>query len=140
MAEQSNPNELDIDRWNSWAHVGSNTVAVGDLPQLIGEVYRTLATLGAHGALPERPEPAVPVKKSITPDYIVCLEDGKKLKMLKRHLKTAYDHYSRNSIATLGSAGRLSDGRPELRASIGARLAKKIGLGTRPRRRRRGAS
>ena len=91
MTDQTNPNELlaltaDIVA----AHVGSNSVPVGDLPQLIGEVYRTLATLGAHGAIPVRPDPAVPVKKSITPDYIICLEDGKKLKMLKRHLKSSY--------------------------------------------------
>lgn len=92
MAEQTNSNELLALTANIVAaHVGSNSVPVGDLPQLIGEVYRTLATLGTHGALPERPEPAVAVKKSITPDYIICLEDGKKLKMLKRHLKTAYD-------------------------------------------------
>ena len=71
------------------AHVSNNTVAVSDLPDLIQQVYRTLASVEtATSAMQERPEPAVPIKKSVTNDYIVCLEDGKKLKMLKRHLKT----------------------------------------------------
>ena len=73
------------------AHVGNNPVPVGDLPRLIQDVYRTLTSIGVEPGAPERPKPAVPVKKSIYPDYIVCLEDGKKLKMLKRHLKTAYN-------------------------------------------------
>ncbi|MEM1021803.1 MAG: MucR family transcriptional regulator [Sphingomonadales bacterium] len=74
------------------SHVSNNTVAVSDVPNLIKQVYQSLATLET----PEeeeapRPEPAVSIRKSIQPDYIVCLEDGKKLKMLKRHLKTRYD-------------------------------------------------
>src|SRR5207249_1371853 len=74
------------------AHVSNNTVAVSDLPQLINQVYNSLANIGAAPTAPaERPQPAVPIKKSVNPDYIVCLEDGKKLKMLKRHLKTAYN-------------------------------------------------
>jgi predicted transcriptional regulator len=75
------------------AYVGQNAVAREDLPVLIQQVYRTLATIEGPGTnlLSERPQPAVPIKKSVTPDYIVCLEDGKKLKMLKRHLKTAYN-------------------------------------------------
>src|SRR5438128_12133335 len=73
------------------AHVSNNTVSVGDLPQLINQVYNSLANIGSAPPAPaERPQPAVPVKKSVYPDYIVCLEDGKKLKMLKRHLKTSY--------------------------------------------------
>ena len=74
------------------AHVSNNTVALGDLPTLIEQVYRSLANVGVEPVpTEERPQPAVPIKKSVTPDYIVCLEDGKKLKMLKRHLKTVYD-------------------------------------------------
>src|SRR3979490_2998094 len=74
------------------AHVSNNTVAVADLPQLINQVYQSLSTIGtAPAPAAERPQPAVSIKKSVHPDYIVCLEDGKKLKMLKRHLKTAYD-------------------------------------------------
>src|SRR5258708_39504531 len=74
------------------ALVSNNTVPAAALPHLINQVYQSLSNIGA-GTVPvaERPQPAVSVKKSITPDYIVCLEDGKKLKMLKRHLKTAYD-------------------------------------------------
>ena len=73
------------------AHVGNNRVAIADLPGLIQDIYKTLLTVGTSQALPEKPKPAVPVKKSVFPDYIICLEDGKKLKMLKRHLKTAYN-------------------------------------------------
>ena len=74
------------------AHVSNNTVALGDLPQLINQVYNSLANIGTAPAAPaSRPQPAVSVKKSVQPEYIVCLEDGKKLKMLKRHLKTAYN-------------------------------------------------
>ncbi len=74
------------------AHVSNNTVALGDLPQLINQVYNSLANIGVAPVAPAtRPQPAVSVKKSVQPDYIVCLEDGKKLKMLKRHLKTAYN-------------------------------------------------
>src|SRR3954465_7092410 len=74
------------------AHVSNNPVSLADLPNLIQEVYRTLAAVGQPAAKPqpERPQPAVPVKKSITPEYLICLEDGKKLKMLKRHLQTSY--------------------------------------------------
>ena len=92
MTERSNTDDLlALTAKIVAAHVGNNSVAVGDLPQLIQEVYRTLASVGSAPAVPERPQPAVPVRKSVTPDYIVCLEDGKKLKMLKRHLKTAYN-------------------------------------------------
>ena len=74
------------------AHVSNNTVAVTDLPGLIEQVYKTLSSVGGGGeTAADRPTPAVPIKKSVTPDFIVCLEDGKKLKMLKRHLKTRYD-------------------------------------------------
>src|SRR6202521_5925084 len=72
------------------AHVSNNTVALGDLPSLINQVYNSLANIGAAPVAPAaRPQPAVSVKKSVQPDYIVCLEDGTKLKMLKRHLKQA---------------------------------------------------
>ena len=93
------------------AHVSNNTVAVGDLPQLINQVYQSLANIGSVPAAPaERPQPAVSVKKSIQPDYIVCLEDGKKLKMLKRHLKTAYNMTPGSVSRALGLGVRLSDG------------------------------
>ncbi len=71
------------------AHVSNNAIAVVDLPGLIGTVHETLAEVG-EGVSP-RPEPAVSIKRSVRPDYIVCLEDGEKYKMLKRHLRTAHD-------------------------------------------------
>ena len=73
------------------AHVSHNNVAVSDLAGLIGQVYGALNGLGTPSEpVPSRPEPAVPIKKSVRPDHIICLEDGKKLKMLKRHLRTVY--------------------------------------------------
>lgn len=73
------------------AHVSNNSVAVSDLPVLIANVHGALAGLGTPVAVPEvKQEPAVSIRSSIKPDYIVCLEDGKKLKMLKRHLMTHY--------------------------------------------------
>ena len=75
------------------AFVSTNTVAAGDLPNLINQVHSALFRTASGAVEPEREalKPAVPVKKSITPDYIVCLEDGKKFKSLKRHLRTHYD-------------------------------------------------
>ncbi|MDA8253668.1 MAG: MucR family transcriptional regulator, partial [Rhodospirillales bacterium] len=67
------------------AHVAHNNVAAESLPGLIQDIYRTLSNVGAVTAQPPKPEPAVSPKKSVFPDYIICLEDGKKLKMLKRH-------------------------------------------------------
>ena len=88
MSDKPNINEMmELTTEIVAAHVGNNTVAINDLPHLIQEVYKTLSSLGSEPASPERPRPAVSVKKSVFPDYIVCLEDGKKLKMLKRHLK-----------------------------------------------------
>ena len=75
------------------AFVGNHPVPMNDLPALISSVQAAFRGLGEEKAAPQKTEqaPAVPIKKSVTPDYIVCLEDGKKLKMLKRHLKTVYD-------------------------------------------------
>jgi predicted transcriptional regulator len=73
------------------AHVSNNSVSVGELPSLISSVYSSLAGLGGAPVLvEEKLVPAVSIRSSIKPDYIVCLEDGKKLKMLKRHLMTHY--------------------------------------------------
>ena len=92
MADQENRSELlELTSEIVAAHVSNNTLAVNDLPQLIKDVYFTLANVDENQGLPERLNPPVSIKKSVTPDFIVCLEDGKKLKMLKRHLKTAYN-------------------------------------------------
>ncbi|MBB2190548.1 MucR family transcriptional regulator [Gluconacetobacter azotocaptans] len=72
------------------AHVSNNTVVPDGVPDLIRQVYQALTSLGQVAPEPEKLQPAVPIKRSVFPDYIVCLEDGKKLKMLKRHLQSAY--------------------------------------------------
>ncbi len=114
------------------AHVSNNSLAVTDLPQLIQDVYRTLSAVGG-GAMPsERPQPAVAVKKSVMPDYIICLEDGKKLKMLKRHLKTAYDMTPDEYRERWGLPRDYPMVAPNY-AKHRSSLAKKIGLGTKPR-------
>jgi len=116
------------------AHVSNNTVAANDLPQLISSVYQSLAGVGKGPAPPaERPEPAVPVKKSIHADYIVCLEDGKKLKMLKRHLKTAYNMTPDQYRERWSLAPDYPMVAPNY-ARQRSRLAKEIGLGTRGRK------
>ena len=72
-------------------YVSNNTVAIADIPKLMTTIYDALSSLGKPKLeVAEHKEPAVPIKKSVTPDYIVCLEDGKKMKMLKRHIKTEY--------------------------------------------------
>ena len=75
------------------AYVGNNPVSSADLPLLIGDVYAALIKAGGKetGGVLSRTKPAVPVKKSLTDDYIICLEDGKKFKSLKRHLRSHYD-------------------------------------------------
>ncbi|HRJ60807.1 MAG TPA: MucR family transcriptional regulator [Azospirillaceae bacterium] len=116
------------------AHVSNNTVAPGDLPTLIDQVYRSLANVGAEPAVAEeRPQPAVPIKKSVTPEYIICLEDGKKLKMLKRHLKTAYDMTPEQYRERWGLPPEYPMVAPNY-ARQRSSLAKQIGLGTRARR------
>ncbi|HSK39656.1 MAG TPA: MucR family transcriptional regulator [Arenibaculum sp.] len=116
------------------AHVSNNTVAVTDLPQLIEQVFKTLANVGVEPApAQERPQPAVPIKKSVTPDYIICLEDGKKLKMLKRHLKTAYDMTPEEYRERWQLPADYPMVAPNY-AKQRSKLAKQIGLGTRARR------
>ena len=116
------------------AHVSNNTVTPEDLPQLIGQVYRSLASMGtAPEPVQEKLQPAVPVKKSVHADYIICLEDGKKLKMLKRHLKTAYDM----TPEEYRERWNLPPDYPMVAPSYAkqrSKLAKDIGLGTRARR------
>lgn len=116
------------------SHVANNTVAIADLPQLIRQVYTSLAAVGVPAAaLIERPQPAVPIKKSVTPDFIICLEDGKKLKMLKRHLKTRYGMSPDEYRERWGLAADYPMVAPNY-AEQRRELAKKIGLGTRRRR------
>ena len=116
------------------AHVSNNNVAVSDLPTLINQIYNSLANIDTAPAAPAaRPQPAISVKKSVQPDYIVCLEDGKKLKMLKRHLKTAYNLTPDAYRERWGLAPDYPMVAPNY-ARQRSRLAKEIGLGTRARR------
>ncbi|MBT3359524.1 MAG: MucR family transcriptional regulator [Rhodospirillales bacterium] len=117
------------------AHVGNNTIVVGELPSLIEDVYKSLYGLGDAAPEPEVLKPAVPIKKSVFPDYIVCLENGKKLKMLKRHLKTAYDM----TPEEYREKWNLPSDYPMVAPNYAKRrstLAKEIGLGTKSRKRR----
>lgn len=135
MSEQSKTNDLLALTTNIVsAHVANNSVALADLPRLIREVHDTLANVG--GGAPreqERPTPAVPVRRSVTPEYIVCLEDGKKLKMLKRHLKTAYNMTPEEYRDRWGLPADYPMVAPAY-AKQRSKLAKDIGLGTRSRR------
>lgn len=116
------------------SHVSNNKVEVSDLSQLIEQVYKTLKNIeSGEGVSKERPQPVVPIKKSVMPDYIVCLEDGKKLKMLKRHLKTAYNMTPQEYRERWGLPADYPMVAPNYARQRSA-LAKKIGLGTRPRK------
>jgi predicted transcriptional regulator len=136
MSENSTTNDLlTLTTEIVAAHVSNNTVAVTDLPLLINQVYQSLQNIGGGAPAPagERPQPAVAVKKSVHPDYIICLEDGKKLKMLKRHLKTAYNM----SPEEYRERWQLPADYPMVAPNYAkqrSRLAKEIGLGTRSRR------
>ena len=116
------------------AHVSNNAIGADTLPGLIQDVYRTLAGVGKEQAPPDKQIPAVPVRKSVFPEYVVCLEDGKRLKMLKRHLKTSYnmtpDQY-REKWQLPPDYPMVAPDYAKHRSS----LAKKIGLGTKPRSR-----
>lgn len=114
------------------AHVSNNSVAVNELPTLISNVYGALAGLGQTAKVEEKmPEPAVSVRSSIKPDYIVCLEDGKKLKMLKRHLMTHYNLTPEQYRARWNLPADYPMVAPNY-AEKRRDLAKKIGLGRKP--------
>jgi predicted transcriptional regulator len=120
------------------AHVSNNSVAVNVLPNLIQNVHSALSSISGKAAPVEaKPEPKVSIRSSIKPDYIVCLEDGKKLKMLKRHLMT---HYSMTPDQYRQKWGLSSD-YPMVAPNYAEQrrtLAKSIGLGTKRRRTRVG--
>jgi predicted transcriptional regulator len=115
------------------AHVANNVVPNDELAGLIQLVYRTLSGVGRAAPLAEKPAPAVPVRKSVFHDHIICLEDGKKLKMLKRHLQTAYGITPEQYRERWGLPNDYPMVAPAY-ASHRSSLAKKIGLGTKPRK------
>lgn len=118
------------------AHVSNNSVAVNDLPNLIQNVHEALTGISGKGSTPEaKPEPKVSIRSSVKPDYIVCLEDGKKQKMLKRHLMTNHgmtpDEY-RQKWGLSADYPMVAPNYAEQRRT----LAKSIGLGTKRRKTR----
>ena len=113
------------------AYVGHNSVGEGQIPDVIKSVYASLAGLNGNSELSKaKQKPAVPVKKSITADYLICLEDGKKLKMLKRHLRTAYGLSPEDYRAKWGLGSDYPMVAPNYAKQRSA-FAKKIGLGKR---------
>jgi predicted transcriptional regulator len=116
------------------AHVSNNSVSVNDLPALIANVHGALSKLDQPAAAPiVKQEPAVSIRTSIKPDYVVCLEDGKKLKMLKRHLMTHYQMTPDQYRAKWGLPADYPMVAPNY-AEQRRTLAKKIGLGTKRRK------
>lgn len=115
------------------AHISNNEVSAAELPKLIQEVYRTLSGIMTPEPVAEQLQPAVSVKKSVFPDYIVCLEDGKKLKMLKRHLKTAYNMTPEEYRVRWNLPADYPMVAPNY-ADRRSKLAKKIGLGMRSKK------
>ncbi len=111
------------------SYLGNNVLPAAQIPEVINTVYGALNALTAAGAArAETPKPAVPVKKSITGDYIVCLEDGKKMKMLKRHLRTTYNMTPDEYRAKWGLNADYPMVAPNY-AEQRSQFAKKIGLG-----------
>jgi predicted transcriptional regulator len=117
------------------AYVSNNTVSAADLPALIADVHRALSNTqtGLQQPEPEPLKPAVNPKKSVFPDHIVCLEDGKKFKSLKRHLRTHYDLSPEEYREKWGLAADYPMVAPNYAAARSA-LAKKMGLGQQRRR------
>ncbi|MEK7801376.1 MAG: MucR family transcriptional regulator [Pseudomonadota bacterium] len=115
------------------AHLSNNSLSSAEIPALIERIYKTMSALGdetrPNTTATERPQPAVPIRKSVMPDYIICLEDGKKLKMLKRHLKTAYKMTPEQYRERWGLPTDYPMVAPNY-AKQRSRLAKDIGLGT----------
>ncbi|GJM03919.1 MAG: MucR family transcriptional regulator [Rhodomicrobium sp.] len=114
------------------AYVSNNTIVANDVPSLIGEVFDALSKAAnvTPGSTLEDLKPAVPVKKSVTPDFIICLEDGKKFKSLKRHLRTHYDLSPEEYREKWGLPHDYPMVAPNY-AAARSRLAKKMGLGQR---------
>lgn len=134
MTDTTNPVFVELAAQIVADYVGNNTVSPADLPQLIQSVHATLASLsgGGEAAAESTPlVPAVPVKKSVTPDFIICLEDGRKFKSLRRHLQAAYSLTPEEYRAKWGLPYDYPMVAPNYAASRSA-LAKQLGLGRKP--------
>lgn len=120
------------------AYVGNNTVSAAELPGLIQQVYGSLVDVSQGGGVTSENElqkPAIPVKRSVAPDYIICLEDGKKFKSLKRHLRAHYDMSPDEYRAKWGLPKDYPMVAPNYTRARSA-LAKEMGLGQKSRRKR----
>jgi len=136
MSDPANGNYIELTADIVSAYVSNNTVAASDIPSLIAQVHSALARVsGSTSDVPSEPlKPAVSVKKSITPEHIVCLEDGKKFKSLKRHLRTQYNM----TPEQYREKWSLSPDYPMVAPNYAAarsQLAKQMGLGQQRRRR-----
>ena len=133
MAGDSDTDVLRLTAKIVSAHIGKNQVAANALPELIQSVHRSLATAGTTepAPAPAPPTPAVPIRRSVLPDYIVCLEDGKKLKTLKRHLQTSYGMTPGQYREKWGLPADYPMVAPNY-ASHRSSLAKQAGLGRKP--------
>ena len=132
MTENSYSESKEIIEWTAEivaSYVQKNSVSISDLPQLIKIVQDALTSL-SKGSPAEKPQPAVSIRRSVTPDYIVCLEEGRKLKMLKRHLATAYGMTPEEYREKWGLPADYPMVAPNY-AKQRSYLAKKIGLGKR---------
>ncbi len=128
--DEQSPELLELTTKIVAAHIANNAMPAVDLPHLIATVHETLAKLGTEETA-AKPTPAVPIKQSVKPEYIVCLEDGKKLKMLKRHLRTAYNMTPDDYRTRWGLPRDYPMVAPNY-AKKRSELAKKIGLGRKP--------
>ena len=117
------------------AKLSNGKTPSSDVAPLIQSVYQVLNELRINGTPAELPAPAVPIKRSVTPDYIVCLEDGQQLKTLKRHLRNAFDMSPEQYRRRWGLPADYPMTAPNY-AKKRSQLAKKAGLGTQPRRKR----
>jgi predicted transcriptional regulator len=117
------------------AHLSNNNVMIDDVPVLIERVFGSLSGLGVKAAEPTRPEPAVSLRASVNPDYVVCLDCGRKMKVLKRHLSTDHGMTTKEYRERWG----LHADHPLVAPNYANRrrtLAKKIGLGRKPGQKR----
>ena len=135
--DAATPNFIGLTAEIVSAYISNNSVASGDIPALINQVHSALLRVSSGQAEPssEPLKPAVPIKRSINPDFIVCLEDGKKFKSLKRHLRTQYNMTPEQYREKWGLPADYPMVAPNY-AAARSQLAKQMGLGQQRRRRR----
>ncbi len=136
MSDSGVPNYIELTADIVSAYVANNTVSSGEIPSLISDIHSALVRVSAGQDIPvvaEPAKPAVPVKKSITNDFIICLEDGKKFKSLKRHLRTAYNMSPEQYREKWGLPQDYPMVAPNY-AEARSQLAKQMGLGQKRKR------